>query len=481
MLTSRPTVVASALFFVCLPLAAQGPAAPPPPATVPANIPPPALYTNPEGQFNGSVPTGQTTSASLTLSLQDAIDRGLKTNLGLLVRDSANRTAQAERIRALSELLPSVGAGLSETASQLNLATFGFNFPGFPRIIGPFEYTDLRAEAGWKVFDYAAIKNRQSASQNVRASQLTSQDGRDLVVQAVAAEYLQINSDASRIEDTRVQVATAQALYERARDQHQAGISPAIDELRAQVELKTRQQDLLGQENQLAKDKLALARVIGLPSGQTFNLSDKIPYTPLEEPAAEDILQRAYAARADYQSAILQVGAAEASRRAVAAERYPTLSVAGNYGDVGPNLANSHGTFTATASLNVNVFDGGRTRADLVQADAVVKQRKDQLADLQGQIDFQVRTALLDLKNAADQVAVAQDNVSLAGQALVQARDRFTAGVTDNIEVVQAQESVANADQSLISSVYLHNLAKVSLARAVGATETSLKQFMGGR
>ncbi len=116
-----------------------------------------------------------------------------------------------------------------------------------------------------------------------------------------------------------------------------------------------------------------------------------------------------------------------------------------------------------------------------MQADAVIKQRKDELADLQGQIDFQVRSALLDLKTAADQVAVSQDNVTLAGEALAQARDRFAAGVTDNIEVVQAQESVANADQSLISSVYLHNLAKVSLARAVGATEASLKQFMGGK
>ncbi len=323
---SRPTAVVSALLFISLALAAQGPAGPPQQATVPANIPLGELYSNPQDQFQGSVPTGNATATPLNLSLQDAIDRGLKTNLGLLVRDSANRTAQAERIRALSAMLPTVGTSLSETASQLNLATFGFNFPGIPSIIGPFEYTDLRAFAGWKAFDYAAIKNRQSASENARASRLSSQDARDLVVQAVASAYLQINSDAARIQDTRVQVATAQALFERARDQHLAGISPAIDELRAQVELKTRQQDLLAQENQFAKDKLVLGRVIGLPSGQTFNLSETIPYTPLEEPAPEQILQRAYDSRADYQSAMLQVRAAETARKAAAAERYPTAS-----------------------------------------------------------------------------------------------------------------------------------------------------------
>ncbi len=176
-----------------------------------------------------------------------------------------------------------------------------------------------------------------------------------------------------------------------------------------------------------------------------------------------------------------QVRAAETARQATQAQRYPTLSLTANYGDTGVNLGNSHGNFAVSGSLRFNIFDGGRIRADELQVDAVIKQRKDELADLQGKIDFEVRSALLDLKTAADQVAVAQDNLKLAGQTLTQARDRFTAGVTDNIEVVQAQDSVANANQSLISSTYAHNLAKVSLARAVGGTENTLKQFMGGK
>ncbi len=178
---------------------------------------------------------------------------------------------------------------------------------------------------------------------------------------------------------------------------------------------------------------------------------------------------------------MLQVRAAETARQAAQGERYPTVSLAANYGDTGINLGTSHGNFAVTGSLKFNIFDGGRIRAEEIQAEAVIKQRKDELADLQGQIDFQVRSALLDLKTAADQVAVARDNLDLANQTLVQARDRFAAGVTDNIEVVRAQDSVANANQSLINSIYTHNLAKVSLARAVGGTETSLRQFMGGK
>jgi outer membrane protein TolC len=397
------------------------------------------------------------------------------------VRDTGNRLAQAERVRALSALLPNVAGGVTETDQQLDLASFGFHFAGIPSVIGPFTYIDARASAGQRIFDWTALKNKKFAEQNVKVAQLSYQDGRDLVVQAVASAYLQIIADAARVDATRAQVATAQALYERARDQHTAGVSPAIDELRAQVELKTQQQQLLSQENQLAKDKLALARTIGLPSGQPYTLSDTLPYAPLEALAPDQALHRALESRSDYQSALMQVRAAETSLDAVRGERYPTLSMDVNYGDIGPSLNNSHGTFAVTGSLKFNIFDGGKIRADSMQADAVIKQRKDELADLQGQIDFQVRTSLLDLKTAADQVAVSRDNVDLANQTLTQARDRFTAGVTDNIEVVQAQESVANANQSLISSVYLHNLAKVNLARAVGATETSLRQFMGGQ
>ncbi len=420
----------------------------------------------------------------MALTLHDAIDRGLKTNLGLLVSDSANESARGQRLRALSALLPQVNGQIGETVEQLNLKTIGFDFtfPGvsIPTIVGPFHYTDVRAYATWSAFDYSAHRNYRSAQQNQRAAQLSAKDARDLVVQATASAYLQIIADASRREAIRSQVETSRALYDRASDQQKAGTSAGIDVLRSQVELKQQQQRLLAQTNQFDKDKLALARVIGLPPGQQFNLSETAPFSPLTALTQDQALSTALAQRSDYQSYQARVRAAEESVKAARAERYPTAGVTADYGDVGSTLANSHGTFTFVASAKVNLFDGRRISGDVVEAQAALKQRRDELADLAGQIDYQVRTAFLDIRTAADQVAVAQDNLGLADETLTQARDRFAAGVTDNIEVVQAQESVASANDSLISALYSHGVAKIALARFPGRSRAGNQKIDGG-
>jgi outer membrane protein TolC len=432
-------------------------------------------------QFNGSTPVGEVTSAPLNLSLDDAIARGLKTNLGLLTRENSYTSARIDRMRLLTAMLPTVNGELSMSEQQLSLSTFGFHIPGIPSVIGPFHYQDLGASADIPVYDGRTLNAWRSRKESQRAADLSVKDARDLVVEAVASAYLQIIATAARVDSTRVQVETAQALYERARDQHRAGTSPAIDELRSQVQLKTQQQSLLALQNQVAKDKLTLARAIGLPSGQAFEISDKAPYKPLESLAPNEALQRAYASRADYQSALAQVHAAELAHKSVSAEWLPSASISANYDVVGQTLADSHGTFGVTGSIKMNIFDAGKRKTDMLEADTTIKQKRQDLANLQGQIDQEVRSALLDLNSAADQVAVAESNVDLANQTLTQARDRFAAGVTDNIEVVQAQESVSNAQQNFISSVYSHNLAKVALARALGATEANLKTFMGGK
>ena len=438
-----------------------------------------AAQTNP---FQGSVPTGTASSTPLALTLRDAIDRSLKTNLGLLISDSASESARGESLRALSALLPQLNAGVTQAEIQTDLATIGFNFhfPGFsiPTVIGPFHYTDVRAYASWSAFDYSNRKNNRASQENRRAAQLSVQDARDLVVQATASAYLQIIADASRVEAIRSQVETAQALYDRTEDQQTAGTAAGIDVLRSQVELKQQQQRLLAQRNQFEKDKLALGRVIGLPGGQDFNLVETAPFAPLVAMTQDQALKTAMMQRADFQSYQARVRAAEETLKAAHGERYPTAQITADYGDVGATLASSHGTFTVVGSARVNLFDGGRIAGDIVQAKAALKQRQDELADLGGQIDYQIRTAFLDIRTAADQVAVAQDNVDLASQTLTQSRDRFSAGVTDNIEVVQAQESVASANDTLISALYAHNLAKVMLARALGGTEQGIRNLL---
>jgi len=435
-----------------------------------------------QSQFQGSVPKGTASPTPVPLTLREAIDRGLQANLGLLVSDSASEIARGQRLVSLSALLPSVTGQISQTEEQSSLKTLGLNLsiPGayVPTIIGPFHYTDVRAYASWNLFDYSAIRNHRSARESERAARLSAQDARDLVVQAVASGYLEIIADSSRIDAIRSQVETAQVLYDRTADQRRAGTAAGIDVLRSQVELQQQQQRLLAQENQFAQDKLALGRVIGLPSGQDFNLAESVPFAPLASIAQEQALRTAFEQRADYQSYQAQVRAAAEAVSAARAQRYPAGSVTADYGDVGPALNDSHGTFAFVAAARFNIFDSGRISADVIQAVAALKQRQDELADLGGQIDFQIRTAFLNIRTASDQVAVAESSLGLANETLLQARDRFSAGVSDNIEVVQAQESVATANDNLIAALYAHNLAKVALARALGATDREIRNLL---
>jgi outer membrane protein TolC len=418
----------------------------------------------------------------LAVTLHDAIERGLKTNLGLLMSDSASEVARGDRLRALSALMPQLNGVVAETDEQLNLKTRGFNLniPGIsiPTIVGPFHYTDLRAYVSWAAFDYTALKTYSASQESRRAAQLSVLNARDLVVQATANGYLQIIADASRVEAIRSQVDTAQALYDRAVDQQSAGTAAGIDVLRSQVELKQQLQRLLAQTNQFEKDKLALGRVIGIPAGQDFSVSETAPFRALTSMTQALALRTAFEQRPDYQSYKARVRAAEHAAKAAQGERYPTAEITADYGDVGTTLGDARGTFSLVASARISVFDGGRIAANVIRARSAVKQLQDELADLGGQIEYQVRAAFLDIRSAADQVAVAQDNLDLATQTLVQARDRFSAGVSDTVEVVQAQESVATANDTLISALLAHNVAKVALARALGSTEQAIQRLV---
>jgi outer membrane protein TolC len=428
--------------------------------------------------FTGGVPEGKATAEVLPLSFKDAIDRGLRNNLGLLLQSDASLAARGEKWKELSNLLPNVGASISENAAQVNLQAQGLRFPGFPSVVGPFGFFDARLTATQSVFDWHNIQRERGAATSEKAARYSYKDARDIVVLAVGNAYLVALAGAARVETSQAQVQTAQALYDKASDELKAGVIPAIDALRAQVELQSRQQELIVARNDFAKQKLALARAIGLPPGQEFNLADQAPYQPLTTLGLEDSLRRAYQSRSDYQAALLQVQAAERYRQAATAEHYPSLDIGGDYADTGVTPNNSHGTFQAAATLRIPIFAGGKAHADALQAEADLHQRQQQLADLRSRIDYEVRTALLDLAAAEDQVKVARSSVDLAEQTLTQAQDRFAAGVTDNLEVVQAQESVAAAHENYISSLYSHNLSKVELARAIGYAEEGVKHYL---
>jgi outer membrane protein TolC len=452
-------------------------------ASSPSNASPAA----PQGQntFAGSVPS-KLIPGVLPVSLEDALNRGLKQNLGLLLSSQDVGSARGERWKQLSLLLPNVTTTSYVDTSQINLAEFGFSFKvpnvNIPAVVGPFTYYDSRAYVTQSVFDLKAINNTHSATESVKAAQYTYKDARDLVVLAVGYNYLLAIADEARIETADAQVNTGQALYNQASDQLKAGTSPAIDALRAQVELQTRQQQLIQAKNDLAIQKLALARVIGLAPGQEFDLTDKSPYQPLEGITVEEALKRAYASRSDYQAALATVRSAEYARRGAHAGYYPSLAANGDYGLAGTysNLF-THGVFDLRATLTIPIFEGNKVHGDILEADAQLQQDRDRVENLRGQIDADVRTALLNLESSAQQVAVAKSNVALADESLRQSQDRFVAGVTNTVEVVQAQEAVASAHENYISALYNYNYAKISLARAMGFAEEGVKQFFKGK
>lgn len=436
-----------------------------------------------QSPYLGSVPEGKATKTPISLSIRDALERGLRFNLGLIESDLGTLSSHSERLKSLSRLLPDLRVSLSQTVEQVDLRAQGIkiNIPGVPQIVGPFGVQDVRAYLSQSLFDWNAVQKLRASTEQVRASLYAYRNSREIVVLAVGNAYLQVLSDEATLKSQQAQLKTSEALHQRAVDQLEAGVAARIDELRAQVELQTQQQRLIAARNQLAKDKLSLARVIGLPPGQEFTLSDTATYTPLEGVTLQKALEDAYANRADYESAKALLLAAEHSRKAAVAERYPFLTTSASYGDIGPNFASSHGTFTFAGTLSVPIFQGRRVKADIMQADAMVRRRQAEAEDLRARIDSEVRTAFLDLDSAGDLVTVATSNMNLADETLTQARDRFDAGVTDNIEVIQAQESVAAANQAYISSLYTFNIAKVELARAAGVAEQAVIAYLGGK
>lgn len=434
-----------------------------------------------QGPFGGSVADGKATSEVLPLSFQDAIDRGLKNNLGLLLQSDSSIAARGQRWQELSNLLPNLNAGVSANVLQTNLEAEGLRFPGFPKVIGPYGFFDARVYLKAPLVDLHALNRERGAAINEKAANYSYQDARNMVVLAVGNAYLVALAGAARVDTAQAQDQTAQALYDKAADQLKAGVIPAIDALRAQVELQARQQQLISVRNDYAKQKLSLARVIGLPPGQEFRLTEKAPYEPFVPLSLDQSLQRAYSTRPDYLAAAAKVRAAEYFRKSVTAEYLPSLGISADYGDIGVNPSDSHGTFTAAGTLRIPIFLGGKVHADALQEDAALKQARQQLDDLRGNIDYQVRTALLDLSSAADQVAVAKSAVDLAGQTLTQARDRFAAGVADNLELIQAQEAVASANENFISSLYAHNVAKIALVYSMGYAEQGVKRYLQSR
>jgi outer membrane protein TolC len=436
---------------------------------------------NIDPSFRGSIVSGKATDGVLQLTLDDAIQRGLKANLGIILQGANEKSAGGQRLQQLQALLPTVTGAASIEVQQVNLAAYGLKFPGLNPIVGPFQVVDFRAYLTQNLVNINALESYLAARHNFEAARLTAEDARNLVVLTVGNAYLLCLADAARIDTVNAQIANSKVSVKQATDQHDAGTSPRLDVLRAQVDLQSEEQNLISTTNQLAKDKLALARAIGLPLDQQFALSDTVPYAQMDTPAAEAAFQQALTQRKDLAAAAEQARAGEAAHKAAVAEQYPTASFSGDFGDLGTTPAHSHGTYSATGTVSAPILQIAKTRGDILIADAQTDKAKAQYSDLAQQVNADVRDAILDIQTAQKLVDAAKSNVDLAHEAYNEAEERYRAGVSDEFEVSEALATSRQADDQYVSSLYQHNVAKLALARALGQAEVDYKTFLSGQ
>jgi len=421
----------------------------------------------------------------LRLSLEEAIEHGLQHNLGVLLAQTGKDLAEGSRWQALSALLPTVAGHVSRDRETFNLAAFGLPVPeGESPLVGPFDLIDARLTLEQSLYDRSAHQRHLSAKAGVEAADAEARDARNLVVLVVTRLYLGVIADQSRVTAAKAQVETASALADLAQDQLDAGTAAKIDVLRAKVELDTRRQDEIDARNDLQKDKLGLARAVGVPLGRPLVLSDTIPFTSdgdgASVPSLETALSQARVHRADLAAAEARLSAAQALLAAAHGERLPSLAFHADWGTIGPTVSSALDTYDVGAVVSVPLFSGGRVHGDVLTAQAQVRRAEDRLNDLRTQVELDVRSALLDLDAARHRVATATSARDLADEQLAQARDRFRAGVSDSLEVVQAQQAVADAHDRYITSLYTDNLAKVGLARALGVAEERTLDLLEG-
>ena len=427
-------------------------------------------------------PAGQPVTGTLTLD--EAIQRGLEYNLSVVDARYGVASAQGQRRVSRAALLPHILADMQETWQTVNLQAFGFRFESpiagfeFPSVVGPFPLFDLRARLQQTVFDRSAWNSHRAASESVRAAEFSAQDARDVVVMAVGGSYLQALAARARVDSGRAQLETASALLKQAQQRRAVGLVAQVDVDRAEVQALMQQQRLIALQNDFAKLKIDLARLIGAQPTDQFSLTEDLPFVPAPALDASTALVQAREQRADLKAAAVAVRAAELQLSASKSAYLPTVNVNADYGTLGPNPSDARRTYAVVGQVRVPLWQGGRTEGQIDQAEADLARRQAALDDLSRAVEGEIRKAMFDVEAFAAQVKVNERNLEVSRETLELTRQRFEAGISGNIEVVQAQDSVSAAAFEYINSVFAHNLAKLNLARSLGNTEVRIREYL---
>jgi outer membrane protein TolC len=453
-----------------------------------------ANQSSAQSPYYGSVTVVKPTGGVKPLTLNEAIGMGIEHNLALIEAQQQELSAKAQTSESLQSLLPTITAQADSGAHSINLAALGFsasligkaaslfpdlNVSSIPTIV-KVNVTDALVNYSQTLFSLSNIDSYRAAKANEQAAYFSKQSSRGLVVLNVGNTYLQALALGAQVDNAKALLQADQVLLDQAVAEHQAGTAANLDELRARVQFQTQQQAVVSAEVNFAKAKIALNREIGLPAEQEIQLTDSAPYADLATMNIDEAKRMAYQSRQDYQGLQAQVRAAQLQRRAAKWERLPTLDFQGNYGVTGVTGGLYHGTFVAAGSLNLPVFEEAKFRGDSGVAAANLTNLTEQLASLKEQINAQLRDSILDVQTATELVRVAQSNVDLARKELEQTTDRFQAGVDDNLPVVQAQATLADAETTLVNTTSQHNQAKLGLARNLGIVDTQYATYVHG-
>ena len=410
----------------------------------------------------------------MRLTLDQAVALALKQNTTAQIAVLTAGQGQQEQKIALSELLPQVQVGATEQWERLNLvAQFGGRriFPGFPGHLGPYPVFSAGPSFNGPILDLTLFRRYQASRNTANASRADSLSTREQVILLVVSQYIGTLRSMADVQASQSRVDLAQALYNQAADLQKEGVGTGIDTLRANVELQNENQRLLEAQATRETSLFGLSRLLNLDPRQQIELGDSLSFFETPQPDVEASIEEGLSARHEWKSMQEQMRAAENQRKAASAERLPSIHFNGNWAQLGTDPSGVIPTYNYAGTLSVPLFTGGRIRAEIVRADLDIQKLRQQQADLRNQIALDVKTALINLDSARSQVRVANLGVQLSKEEVDQARDRFNAGVANNIEVIQAQDSLARANDNQIAALYRFNQARADLARSIGQME----------
>ena len=448
----------------------------------------PSTYAGP-----GGVTIEQPKDGILSLSLDDAISIGLERNIRLQYDRANERQVKGDTLGVLDAIIPNLTLKGQSNAQEVNLAALGFK----PSLLAGFASTGLlppgtviptivkvqttqaslnASQVLFNVPDYELLRGTKNETAVVN---LTTLNDRGELVLAVGTAYLQVLADQANLENAVAQEHSAKVLFDQATAKHQAGVGTNLDALRGQVEYQQRQQNTVAAQSSLDKDKIQLTRILGIPAGQKLDLTDIAPFSQLADMDLDTAKATAYVHRKDLLSLEEQLQLTSRELKAVKYQRLPTIAFNGYYGVIGVTTGAYHGDFNAVGTLSVPIFREAAQRGEQEVVDSQLTALHQREADLRVAIDSQIRSAMLDVNAANELVKVAQSNVELAREELADSKDRFAAGVDDNLPVVDAEGTLADAQAQLVKSLYQYNVAKLQLARNTGVVETRYRDYLG--